>query len=402
MSERTLPRAAVAGAVAGGVATGAAAGWLGAGVLLAKKVVTPERRRPDNTRLLALTADTVTLDRTPDTVVPGRYGLFQGGGATHLRFGQVLDDDPDAGTITRVLDGVDFGHPRVGTGRFHSYYYATNPAAALGLAYRSVVVESLVGDLPTWLVPAHAGDGADVRGRGGAGLGDACGDRWAVLVHGRGAGREETLRAMPTLRAAGYTCLAPSYRNDPDAPSSPDGLYGLGLSEWRDIEAAICFALDHGAREIALVGWSMGGAIVLQTLVNSPHRDAISRVVLDGPVVDWGDVLFHHAREMRVPLPLTAMSLRMLGHATSTRLVGVEEAIDVAHTNFVARADELVTPMLVVHSRDDEFVPIAPSRALAAARPDLVELAEWTQARHCKEWNVDPDRWEDVVGRYLA
>lgn len=388
MSERTLPRAAVAGAVAGGVATGAAAGWLGAGVLLAKKVVTPERRRPDNTRLLALTADTVTLDRTPDTIAPGRYGLFQGGGATHLRFGEVLDEDPDAGTITRVLDGVDFGHPRVGTGRFHSYYYATNPAAALGLAYRSVVVESLVGDLPTWLVPGVDDDGA--------------GDRWAVLVHGRGAGREETLRAMPTLHAAGYTCLAPSYRNDPDAPSSPDGLYGLGLSEWRDIEAAICFALDHGAHEIVLVGWSMGGAIVLQTLVNSPHRDVIARVVLDGPVVDWGDVLFHHAREMRVPLPLTAMSLRMLGHATSTRLVGVEAAIDVAHTDFVARAGELVTPMLVIHSRDDEFVPIEPSRAMAAARPDLVELAEWTRARHCKEWNVDPTRWGDVVGRYLA
>ena len=127
------------------------------------------------------------------------------------------------------------------------------------------------------------------------------GERWAVLVHGRGARREETIRAMPPLLGRGWTCLVPSYRNDEGVPAGPDGRYALGLSEWRDVEAAMRYAVDQGAREVLLMGWSMGGAIVLQLLDRSPLSALVSRVVLDAPVIDWGDVLAHHARAHRVP-----------------------------------------------------------------------------------------------------
>ncbi len=60
--------------------------------------------------------------------------------------------------------------------------------------------------------------------------------------------------------------LVPSYRNDEGVPPGPDGRYALGLSERRDVEAALRYAVDHGAREVLLMGWSMGGAIVLQLL----------------------------------------------------------------------------------------------------------------------------------------
>ena len=106
---------------------------------------------------------------------------------------------------------------------------------------------------------------------------------------------------MPPLLAQGWTCLVPSYRNDEGVPAGPDGRYALGLSEWRDVEAAIAYAVDRGAREVLLMGWSMGGAIVLQLLDRSPLSSLVSRVVLDAPVIDWGDVLDHHAREHRVP-----------------------------------------------------------------------------------------------------
>ena len=58
--------------------------------------------------------------------------------------------------------------------------------------------------------------------------------------------------------------------------------------------------------------------------------------------------------------------------------------------------------MLVIHSADDEFVPVAPSRALAEVRPDLVTFEEWHVARHCKEWNTDPERWERVVREFAT
>lgn len=385
---RAHPRV-VAAAVAGGVvAAGAATGWLSAAVYLAKKVVTPERRRPDDTEVVAFDDRSVTLSRTAETVMPGKYGLFLDGGQSHVRFGRILADHPGQGTITRRLHGVDLGRLRTGPARFHSYYYALGPGQALGLPTLDVDVPSEIGPLPSWLVPPPNGR--------------VDGSRWAVLVHGRGAGREETVRGVAALHRAGLTCLTPSYRNDQVAPASNDGLYGLGLSEWRDVDAAVAYALEHGARDVVLVGWSMGGAIVLQTLINSTHGDRISRVVLDGPVVDWPDVLHHHARAMRVPGQLTTLSMRLLGVPPGRHLVGIESVIDLAATDFVRRADELRHPILLIHSLDDEFVPAQRSIDLAAARPDLVQLETWQVARHCKEWNVDQHRWERLVEAFVT
>ena len=71
-------------------------------------------------------------------------------------------------------------------------------------------------------------------------------------------------------------------------------------------------------------------------------------------------------------------------------------------TDWVRRHEELCHPVLLIHSADDEFVPVGPSRELARARPDLVTFAEWTVARHTKEWNTDPQRWERLVGEFAG
>ena len=225
---------------------------------------------------------------------------------------------------------------------------------------------------------------------------------WAVLVHGRGARKEETLRAVPLLRDAGWTSLVVAYRNDRDAPKGPDGRYNLGLSEWRDVEAALRYAVSHGARRVVLFGWSMGGAIVLQLLSRSALADHVVGVVLDSPVVDWGDVLTHQARTHNLPAPLVGLAQSLMASRGSKRLVGVAEPVDVALTNWVARADELRHPMLLIASDGDDFVPIGPAAELAARRPDLVSLERWQMARHCKEWNTDPHRWERVVREFVA
>ena len=51
-----------------------------ASIRMARRVVTPAVRQPD-TRILSLdtAAQTITLARTPDTELPGRYGLFTSG-----------------------------------------------------------------------------------------------------------------------------------------------------------------------------------------------------------------------------------------------------------------------------------------------------------------------------------
>jgi len=160
--------------------------------------------------------------------------------------------------------------------------------------------------------------------------------------------------------------------------------------------------LPTGAQEIVLFGWSMGAAIVLQTLDRSWLSDRVTAVVLDAPVIDWADVLRHHGALHKIPGPIGSLSRSLIGHRWARRLVGVHEPIDVALTNWEHRADELKHPTLLIHSLDDEFVPAGPSISLAAKRPDLVRFEPWREARHTKEWNVDPERWDAVVRAFLA
>lgn len=364
----------------------------------ARKVLIPDRLKPDDTQILGIKDGSVILGLTPETGQPGRYGLWFDDGRGHARVGQVLEVDEDSARVRRVLEGVDVGELSVGPARWNQYYFAGHPRDSLGLPSQDVDIAAEIGVLQAWKVPA-SGD-APASGEAPAGAGRK--HRWAILVHGRGAPREECLRAVPVLHDLGFTALIPLYRNDIGAPPSSDGRYSLGLSEWRDLEAALLYAVEAGAREIVLFGWSMGGAIILQMLDRSWLSDRVTAVVLDAPVIDWGDVLRHHGGLHKIPGPIGSLSRYLIGRRSARRLVGVHEPIDVALTNWEHRADELKHRTLLIHSLDDEFVPAGPSISLAAKRPDLVRFEPWHEARHTKEWNVDPERWDAVVTSFLS
>ena len=50
---------------------------------------------------------------------------------------------------------------------------------------------------------------------------------------------------------------------------SPDGFYRFGETEWEGLEGAAQYALDKGAEDLILVGYSMGGAIITNFLFES-------------------------------------------------------------------------------------------------------------------------------------
>ena len=383
-----VAKAAVIGAVVGGgaaVLAGAAVST--AAAYFARRVVTPDRVKPDDVEVLTVGAGTLTMAVTPETVAPGRYGLWLAKGEGHARVGEVLEKDLRAGTVTRRLEQVDVGKLAAGPARWNQYYFSGNPTTALGLTHQDVTVTSDAGELPTWYVPPST----DVARR----------DVWALLVHGRGGTREECLRAIPLLHRLGVPVLVPTYRNDAEGPATHGGRMSLGDTEWQDVEAAVLHALDAGATEVVLFGWSMGGAIVLQHVSRSWTADRVRALVLDSPVIDWLDVLDHHAQLNRLPRSISRLGLMMMADKAWRRVVGTDAPVDLRRLDWVTRASELKLPVLLVHSDDDEFVPSGPSRRLAQARPDLVTFVGFPYARHCKEWNTDPDRWEREVARFL-
>jgi uncharacterized protein len=364
-----------------------------------RRVITPDRRRPDDVMVhdvdLVSSPPTVTLGATPETTAPGRYGLWWDGRDGHARLGDVQAGTTTDDLVVRELLAVDAGIPRPGPARWNPYYVTGTPLSALALAYEDVGVPTELGPMPAWFVPVDPSGALRTTGRSSSR--PTC----AVLVHGRGATREECLRAIPVLRRLGLDVLVPTYRNDDGAPPGPGGRYHLGDTEWQDVEAALRWTLDRGAEDVVLVGWSMGGAIVLQLLSRSPLAKHVRAVVLDAPVVDWRAVLDHHAGVNHLPSRLTRMGHWMLRHEVGRRLVGVDEPLDLRRLDWVRRAAELHVPVLIIHSDGDEYVPNSPSRALAVARPDVVTMPAWREGRHTKEWNTDPDRWEREVAAFL-
>lgn len=410
-------RLAVAAAVAGASSAIAAAT---AATVFARRVVTPDANRPDNVEVVSVKDDVVTLRASEDTTMPGRYGLWQNGGKTHVRVGEVIGYDTAAGTVTRPLLGIDSGRLRPGKARLNQYYFAGDPFTALGLPFEEITIE---GDslLHGWLVPG-AELNADQRGTASASKSATAvaeprtsvtkkrasipptGGTWAILVHGRGATREECLRAIPVLHRLGFTSLVAGYRTTVGLPLSGAGpltRYHLGDTEWRDVEAAIVYAAEHGAEEVVLFGWSMGGAIVMQTVSRSWTADRVKGLVLDAPVMDWRDTLAHQARMNRLPPAVGRLGQSMLSHRSVWRLAGTEAPVDLDRLDWVTRAAEVRHPILVIHSKDDEYVPSGPSEKFAQARPDLATYLSVDGARHCKEWNVDQNVWESAVARFL-
>jgi uncharacterized protein len=350
-------------------------------VYVARKVIIPSKTRREDLKILGCTDTTVLLSKTLDTLVTGQYGLWFSEGAGHAKVGAILEIGPT--WVRRELLGVDHGDLASATRGSIAGWFYLDPEQ-LGVIHTDVVIQTPVGPAPAWLIPAQKKTG-----------------RWLIGVHGRGVRRQECLRAVEVARRCGYTSLLVSYRNDGDAPLSADGRYGLGDTEWPDVDAAIEYAIANGATEVVLMGWSMGGAISLQVATRTAHTGVLKGIILESPVVDWAETIDYQTDAQHAPRVVSAAARHLISSPWARTLTGQDESIDLSRLDFVARADELTLPILLMHSADDGYVPPYAARALALARPDIVTFDEFTMARHAKLWNYDADRFNEDIGSWL-
>lgn len=152
---------------------------------------------------------------------------------------------------------------------------------------------------------------------------------------------------------------------------------------------------------MVLAGYSMGGAVSLQLV----HRSVLARyvrgLVLVGPVIDWLDVLRHQAQINRLPHSAGKLGRWLIESPWGRTITGLAAPLDLGSLDWVTRSNELKHPVLILHSEDDDFVPVGPSAQLARKNPQLVSLIRFHAARHTREWNVDPARFESAVLTWL-
>lgn len=300
----------------------------------------------------------------------GRYRLLWEGGAAPVGGIRALD----ASSVRRSFEAPASGKPGRGTkARLDPFAFGDDPQQAHGISFEEVPVPGQLGEMPAWLVPGDP-------------------SRWAIMVHGKGAGRGEALRALPLIHAAGATTLVITYRNDGGAPAGPDGRYAYGASEWEDLEAAVSFARAQGAERFLLVGYSMGGAVCLSFMGRSPAAADVDAIVLDAPAYSFDTCVAHAVGRKGMP-PFLSYLLTKASAAVLRAPLG---EMDVRRF-----LPALSIPVLLFHGSQDERTPVAESDAFAAARPDIVVYERYEGVAHVRSWNVHPSRYEAALSRFV-
>jgi alpha-beta hydrolase superfamily lysophospholipase len=331
---------------------------------------------PLEVRVEAVKPGRITLSRDDKSAQPGVYGLdWQTG---HAIVGPVLSSD--AGAVTRRLCNVrGYLVPGIHVG-LDSHVYSGDPGQAFGLPFRSIGVPDSLGPMPAWLIPAAPKTPLATR------------KTWAIVVHGHNDNRQNDLRITPTLRNAGLPSLSISYRNDLGAPQSPDGLYHLGQTEWVDLQAAVRYALAHGAQRVVLVGYSMGGALIAQLMGRSPLSRDVAALVLDAPVLDWRSVIEYNAEQIGLPgflgLPVEWM-------------IDARANPDWDSLDALQHPEDFHLPILLFHSTEDDLVPISTSDDFAAELPHWVTYYRTPIVGHTESWNLNPRLYDRRLERFL-
>ncbi|MEV6264419.1 hypothetical protein AB0M42_27240 [Streptomyces sp. NPDC051784] len=375
-------RPATAAAVAATSVLGAGAAAVAAGRYASDAALGAPSPRPipGDRRITvhATAAGRITLTRSFPALRPGVYGLT--GKGVHAVVGPVVEERPHHGTfsadtVVRGLERVTLGSLKPGARlRLTPELHRGDPLAALGLTHKEVEVPGELGPMPAWFVPGAR-------------------DTWVITVHGLGATREHPLNVIGFLHDQQLPVLDLAYRGDPGAPRSPDGLNHLGESEWRDLDAAIRYAVRYGAEKVILHGWSSGASMALHAAVNSALRDRIGGLVLDSPVMDWRVTLRALASARGVPAALLPLAVRAAQGQTGLHGAPLLDT---------SVPSALRVPTLLFHGPGDSLAPWGPSRELAGRRPDLVTLHPVEQAPHGAMWNADPARYEEALRRFLT
>jgi uncharacterized protein len=360
----------------------AGGGWFYAGEIHAGALASHAPGPPElQSEVLEVGDRSITLARdraSPrELTAAGVWGLRWTGGYGQL--GPVLETAADR--VERAFTRLQGPSPRVGdrTG-VDSYAYPADPAVAAGRPAREVSYPTPLGPAPAWLVEGSR-------------------RTWVILVHGYNAARAEAFRTLATVARRGHPALVVGYRNDPGAPRTPDGLRHWGQTEWRDLEAATRYALEHGAADVVLAGYSMGGAVVASFLYESPLASRVRGIVLEAPALDLGEVIDDAARDR--DLPVLGIPIPAALTVVARGIAGIRYDLDWGQLDYLDRARRLQAPVLLFHQTGDPTVPVAISETLARARTDLVTFERFDGDGHVQCWNVDRSRYERTLRTFL-
>lgn len=225
-------------------------------------------------------------------------------------------------------------------------------------------------------------------------------DRTVVLAHGWGGQQgAELKRFAKWLHDAGYNVLSFDFRN---SGGSGGTQCTMGYEEQWDLQAAIDQAVGKGAKRIAVMGRSMGGATAIELAARDPRINTIVDDCAFDTIYDAIEPRVERERQQvgpfKIPYPFP--------HLAAT---AIAEQVDrdanepVAESNPIDAIKKLGDrPILIIHgAADDETLPEDSQHLYDADPGQNKELWLVPKATHGQSYDTDPRGYRDRVLRFL-
>ncbi len=297
------------------------------------------------------------------------------------------------------------------------------PRSAFGLRYETDEIEVDSADGSRVLCHAHWQPGQDMNRR-----------LTLVLVHGLEGSSDSRYIQGLTVRAwaAGCNVVRMNMRNCNGSDELTPTLYHSGLSG--DVGAVVQhYTRRFGLERVALVGYSMGGNLVLKLAGEWGARRPLCAVATVCPVIDLAagsDALHEPANRMYewhflrrlmrryrrkaalFPEIYTAngigpvRSLRQFDDKIVARYCGFRDADDYYYRVASARVvDRIAVPTLILLALDDPFIRLTSDTRQKILSNSNIRLIETRHGGHCAYLCGDPGddiHWaESTIVRYL-
>ena len=173
-----------------------------------------------------------------------------------------------------------------------------------------------------------------------------------ILLHGYPAERSDMLPIAATLHPR-FTTLVVDLRY---FGKSGGRVTTLGARERGDLKRAIDFLAGRGFPAVGVFGFSLGGAVALVTAAEDPRIRAVAAYGMFSDLRVLGRELYGWLWVLKYPL----VELMVLW---GRLFLGV----DLTSPAPVAAARGLATPVLLIHSREDEQIPFRHAERLREA-----------------------------------
>lgn len=222
-------------------------------------------------------------------------------------------------------------------------------------------------------------------------------DKAVILAHGYGKNRlqfgMQTIDLIKELITKGYNVLTFDFRN---SGRSGGNKTTFGFYEKDDLLGAIKYAKSQGAKHIVLLGFSTGASTSILAAAESKDVEAI---IADTPFSDLKEyfsvVIPKKSKLPAIPFnDAITYSLSLLT-GLDTAAVSPEQAI-----NKLAPR-----PVLFIHSKDDEGIPVNDSRQLyseySSIARDKTELWETKNALETDSYVKNPQEYMKTIIGFL-